>query len=482
MILNMPFFSVPAAAMSLASITSFGCFLPTFSTAAPAAAMYTTANIDNEQGILDNIVQLTFDDEFLKAGESYFSPDGSKIIFQGIKRPIDGQHPEAHYQMFIADVIRDDSGSIRSIDDIIQLSPPGSSNTCGWFHPTKPDIVIFGTTLTEPTIDTKSGYQRERGEYMWNFPREMTIVECDISTIVNHSDVAEVELKPLIQDPDAYLAECVMSPDGRYLVYCRRVVAEGQRGGDLVIRDLETGNDIVIAGNSGYDGGPFFSPGGDRLCYRSDRRGDNLLQVFVAELEFDDSGNIVGLEREFQLTDNPYVNWAPNWHPQDRHIVYTTNEISPADHKNYEIFISDADAGGMSGEPRPVKYGTRKRRITFAEGFDGLPAFNADGSEMIWTSQRGEGGTSQLFAADFVFDLDTADRSKDVEDRAAQPSGRADRLIQIRDDERNMIYLYNPQTHGLQIYDPQTHEARDVTDPAEMQRALELFRQNNDDD
>ena len=32
---------------------------------------------------------------------------------------------------------------------------------------------------------------------------------------------------------------------------------------------------------------PFFSPDGKRLCYRSDRRGDDLLQIFVSELAFD---------------------------------------------------------------------------------------------------------------------------------------------------------------------------------------------------
>ncbi|MEE8155964.1 MAG: hypothetical protein V3T53_13505, partial [Phycisphaerales bacterium] len=40
-----------------------------------------------EAGILANQVQLTFADQFVKAGESYFSPDDSKVIFQAVELP-----------------------------------------------------------------------------------------------------------------------------------------------------------------------------------------------------------------------------------------------------------------------------------------------------------------------------------------------------------------------------------------------------------
>lgn len=353
-----------------------------------------------ERPFLTNHVQLTTSAEYLRAGESYFSPDDSQIIFQAIATPKGDEAPEANYQMYVADVVRNDVGRITGIANTKRLSPQGSSNTCGWFHPTKPGVVIFGTTLVEPDMSgEKSGYQRSSSKYVWQFPREMTIVECDLRV----ADATAATLTPLVQDSDAYLAECVISPDGRHLVYCRREVRDGRQGGDLVIRDLKTGEDVLVAGHSGYDGGPFFSPDGERLCYRSDREGNDLLQIFVAELSFDDSGHCTGLDREFQLTENGHVNWAPFWHPNGRFLVYATSEMG---HRNYEVFILDADAGTQGPEGRPARYGTRGRRVTHAAGFDGLPAFNRDGSVMMWTGQRDEDGTSQLYLADFVMDID----------------------------------------------------------------------------
>ncbi|MGI9013463.1 MAG: TolB family protein [Phycisphaerales bacterium] len=431
-----------------------------------------------EAGTLSDQVQLTFPDRFVKAGESYFSPDGSKIIFQGIEHVAEGETAEAHYQMYVGQVVSDAAGNIVAIDEITRLSPVGSSNTCGWFHPTRPGVVVFGSTVVPPTIDAASGYQRGVSRYIWHFPKEMTIVECDLTT----ADGTAASLRPLVQDPAAYLAECAMSPNGRFMVYCKRVESEGQVGGDLIVHDFQTRREVIVAGNLGYDGGPFFSPDGTRLCYRSDRRGDDLLQVFVAELAFNEAdGSIIGLAREFQLTDNPYVNWAPYWHPAGRQLLYTTNEISPIDHSNYEIFVIDADAGGsggVTGGGGPARYGTKRRRITFADGFDGLPAFAADGRTVIWTSQRGEGGSSQLWAAKLVLDLDAVITAPGETDASSREPDQT--MITIRDDERGIIYLYNPKTHELQAYDPATHKSRQVTENTEMQRALELYRRSRD--
>jgi hypothetical protein len=80
--------------------------------------------------------------------------------------------------------------------------------------------------------------------------------------------------------------------------------------------------------------------------------------------------------------------------------VYATSE---AGHDNYEVYEIQAQQGGGVG--KPARYGTGKRRITDVAGFDGLPAFNAKGTTMIWTSQQGGDG-SQLWIA--PFDVDQA--------------------------------------------------------------------------
>jgi Tol biopolymer transport system component len=45
--------------------------------------------------------------------------------------------------------------------------------------------------------------------------------------------------------------------------------------------------------------------------------------------------------------------------------------------------------------------GSRKTRVTFAEGFDGLPVFSPDGRWLMWSSRRSTDGTTQVFAAPF---------------------------------------------------------------------------------
>ena len=88
-----------------------------------------------EKGILENHLQLTFADRFVKAGEAYFSPDDSRIIFQAVGVPAASEAADEFYAMFIADLVRDDAGRITGLDDVMRISPSGSANTCGWFHP-----------------------------------------------------------------------------------------------------------------------------------------------------------------------------------------------------------------------------------------------------------------------------------------------------------------------------------------------------------
>ncbi|MFM7133365.1 MAG: TolB family protein, partial [Planctomycetota bacterium] len=150
--------------------------------------------------------------------------------------------------------------------------------------------------------------------------------------------------------------------------------------------DLKTGARRAIVTAPGYDGGPFFSPCGKRICYRSDRNRDNLLQVFIADLVFDADGSIAGIENETQLTANEHVNWCPFFRPDGKTLVYASSEIG---HRNYEIFevVLPAD---MTQAPA-------RRRVTEAEGADVLPVFSSDGAWLLWTGQRHEGRSSQLY-------------------------------------------------------------------------------------
>jgi len=353
-------------------------------------------------------IQLTSEAQFARAGEAYFSPDSRWIIFQAVPHEEENADPGAPpvYSMFVAKLRRDaDTGAVLGMHEPIRISAPGSANTCGWFHPSLPGVVLFGSTLEAPASVAEAGYSRDTSRYTWEFPEEMEIVTRTIREIVEDT-VADQRLRaellarpdldlavPMFTEP-GYDAEGSWSPDGRFVLYTH--VDPETQDGDLYMRHIAAGVSYPIVVADGYDGGPFFSPDGRWICYRSDRNDDNLLQVFIAELDFDERGVPVGIKREIQLTDNQHVNWAPFWHPSGDYLVYATSEVS---HRNYEVFAVPAARSTPDDELETV-------RLTHAEGFDGLPVFNPDGSLLMWTGQRMQPGSdgrrsSQLYLAEY---------------------------------------------------------------------------------
>jgi TolB protein len=344
--------------------------------AAPAARV-APASAVAEPGV-SGARQLTFPDRFIKAGEAYFSPDMKRIVFQAIEVPEGEDDPAEFYAMFVCDVVRDGAGDIVGVDNIRRVSPKGSANTCGWFHPTDPNRLLFATTVGAPTAENAPGYQRGTSRYRWAFPPETRIDEVDLRTV----DGTAASLKPLEGDGKAYMAEASWSPDGRFILFCSLESGDG----DLYIRDTKTGARRAIVTAGGYDGGPFFSPDGKRICYRSDRNRDNLLQVFVADLVFDADGSITGIANEMQLTANEHVNWCPFFRPDGKTLVYASSEMGHRNYEVFEVFIPDSPGATPA-----------RRRVTEADGADVLPVFCPDGKWLLWTGQRHEGRSSQLY-------------------------------------------------------------------------------------
>lgn len=383
---------------------------------APGAAPASTVTLDSqtlETTMLTRHVQLTSRDQFIKAGEAYFSHDNDWIIFQAIAVPEHGHEPDPFYAMYVARLARDADGHISGLADIALVSPPHSANTCGWFDPVDPTKVIFGSTLARPADEDPSGFQVGTHRYRWQFPSEMNVVQVDALALINSElnsyrgpsfkaiDDAPLDkrLHTLIDRPN-YDAECSYSKDGRFILYghveprpaALPKDAPYRPDANIYIRDTRTGRDIPIVVAPGYDGGPFFSPDGKRICYRSDRQGNDLLQLYIADLAFDDQGVPTGISREYQLTDNGAVNWAPYWHPSGRYLVYASSEIG---HQNYEVFAVEIDEASLAAAAQTPEGQTanatsaRRARVTFADGADVLPVFSDDGSLMMWTCQRG---------------------------------------------------------------------------------------------
>lgn len=371
---------------------------------------------EQESRLLSLWSQLTFRRDFVKAGEAYFSPDGRRIIFQAVPVPAEGKDPDQHYSMYIADLTRDAEGGPVGITDPKRISPIGSANTCGWFHPKNPNLVLFGSTIDAPLAPNKPGFQVGTNKYIWSFPENMKIVTLDLSTL---KDGAEPKPIPLFEKP-GYCAEASWDPTGRFVLYANVDPAKQKTekpDADIFIFDTVTKKHYPIISAPGYDGGPFFAPGGKYICYRSDRAGTDLLQLYISELRFekDSDGAMIptGIEREFQLTNNEHVNWGPFWSPTGEFLVYATSEIG---HRNYEVFALRIDPAALEAAstvasdrtasvtttapgfaenkaiqaPSVIVPGLPRARVTFAPGADVLPAFSPDGRWMMWTAQRGE--------------------------------------------------------------------------------------------
>jgi Tol biopolymer transport system component len=313
------------------------------------------AQAEQEARHLKNIRQVTFG--FARAGEGYFRPDGRAIIFQA------AMPGEDDYQIYTQDLA---PGARPRL-----VSTGRGKCTCSYYHPDGKSI-LFASTHLDPALKAGAGadpkakkapaYSRTE-RYRWDFDPAMDVFRAqpDGTQLVR------------LTDTPGYDAEASYSPDGKQIIFT------SFRDGDaeIYVMDADGKNPRRITNAKGYDGGPFFSPDGKKIVYRSDRKQNDLLQVFINNPEG---------TAERALTDNDAVNWGPYFYKDSRRIVYST---SLHGHQNYEIYLMDTATG-------------RQERLTYREGFDALPVFSPDGRRLMWTSKgRTADNTSQLFIADF---------------------------------------------------------------------------------
>jgi Tol biopolymer transport system component len=78
------------------------------------------------------------------------------------------------------------------------------------------------------------------------------------------------------------------------------------------------------------------------------------------------------------------MSWAPYIHPSGEYLLFASNKLG---FENFEVFMVD-----VAGTKEPV-------RVTYSDGFDGLPVPSPDGQQIAWTSSRGGGREGQIFLA-----------------------------------------------------------------------------------
>jgi Tol biopolymer transport system component len=334
-----------------------------------------TAN-GSEADTLSDIVQLTHG--FDRAGEAYFSPDMKWIVFEAVPK---GQQ---HYQMYLVQLTYT-GDRITGAQEPIRISPEPSRNTCGFFSPDGKSLIFASTAGKEDPAEPSEGYQRNGRNYRWAFPHGMEIFRSDDwrekAEAAKPGSAIDLATHPITNN-DVYDAEGAFSPDGKWIVFCSLRTTDG----DVYVMHPDGSHAVQMTNNPGYDGGPFFAPDGKRLVYRSDRNHNDLLQIFVGDLAFDAAGEITGIAKEHQLTNDQNVNWGPWFHPDNHHIIFSTSRHG---HTNYELYVMRDD-------------GTHDIRITYTDGADILPVFSNDGKYLMWTSKRAPDGTTQIFLARFT--------------------------------------------------------------------------------
>jgi Tol biopolymer transport system component len=312
---------------------------------------------------LHNIRQLT--SSFVRAGEGYFSPDGKQIIFQAEEKGTGNPF----YQIFVLDLA---TGSFH------RVSPGVGKTTCSYFRPDGKKI-IFASSHLDPEAskhyaaeyrqreqDRQSGKRRR---YQWDFDPYMDIFEAN----PDGSDLVR------LTDTPGYDAEGSYSADGKQIVFCSE--RDGNR--ELYIMDADGKNARPLTHAPGcYNGGPFFSPDGKRVIFRSDRKQKDALQLYV--INADGSG-------ERALTDDiNWVQWGPYWYKDGQHIIYAgADHSNPTMRPNYDLWWMDIETG-------------KKARISYSPAADLLPVFSPDGKKLMWTSTRMADHSSQLFLASFT--------------------------------------------------------------------------------
>jgi Tol biopolymer transport system component len=337
-----------------------------------ALSLNLSAATADEGTFLSNTRQLIFEGK--RSGEGYYSADGKAMVFQSER-----EAGNPFYQIYFLDLTTGDSH---------RISPGHGKTTCAFLRPGTKE-VLFGTTHHDVEARAKQQAEndfRDSGKsrrYSWDYDETMDI-------FVSQRDGSGLRQ---LTSALGYDAEASYSPDGSKIVFCslrsafplsklskkdhQTYLLNPATFGEIYIMDADGSNQKRLTTTLGYDGGPFFSPDGKRIIWRRFNEGGDMAEVHTMKLDGSDVR---------KLTDFKAMSWAPYYHPSGEYVVFTANKLG---FSNFELFMVDAQ-----GTREPV-------RVTFTDGFDGLPVFSPDGKKLSWTSNRTADKKSQIFLADW---------------------------------------------------------------------------------
>jgi Tol biopolymer transport system component len=276
--------------------------------------------------------------------------------------------------------------------DTSRVSPGMGKTTCAFINPETGD-VLFSSTHHDPSSKQQqdeelkfraSGQERR---YSWDYDAEMEI----------YVKSAKTGTVKRLTNRRGYDAEASFSPDGRWIVFAstrqaydreltpaeqKQLATDPSYFAEIYIMpaDADGSGPRRLTTTAGYDGGPFFSPDGQRIIWRRFDEAGLIADIFTMNLDGTDVR---------QLTDFGAMSWAPYIHSSNEYVIFASNKLG---FENFELFMVDID-----GKKEPV-------RVTYADGFDGLPVPSPDGRQMAWTTSRAGGREGQIFLAQWNHD------------------------------------------------------------------------------
>jgi Tol biopolymer transport system component len=396
------------------------------------AALLTAAPAQDTPAVPDAFVtgtrQLTFSGK--RAGEGYFSADGKRMIFQSER-----EAGNPFYQIYLLDF---------ETGDTSRLSNGTGKTTCAWLHPDGKRFLYASTHEDPASADLQAAELKERAEgkqkrYSWDYDEHYDI----------HAQALDGTGAVNLTKTRGYDAEGSYSPDGQWIAFASNRHAytdtltkdeqekfERQKSWlmDIYLMRADGSEVKRLTDVRGYDGGPFFSADGKKICWRRFNEEETLAEIWTMNWDGTD---------QKPLTKLGAMSWAPYFHPSGDYIIFTTNKHG---FDNFELYMAAAN-----GQGEPV-------RVTNTAGFDGLPVFSPDGRQLSWTSNRTGDKSSQIFITNWdhasaqealgLTDVPTAPTTAAASSTPAVTA--ADLAPEIRADDlkKHVYYLASDELQG----------------------------------